>query len=368
MEPYLHDRFGNPSSLHSWGQEARGALEEARAELAGAIGAKSSEVYFVRGGTESDNLALTGTVLAGPTSHRSLAVSAVEHSAVLETAAWLHEAMGVPLTTVSVSPSGEVDIRAVEEAANAHPVTCSMMWANNETGQLLPLSQIVDVVKDADGVVHSDACQALGKVPVDVRSVQVDLLSGTGHKIEGPKGAGFLFVRTGTDIHPRIFGGSQERGVRPGTEDVAGAVGLARAVRLATEEQDSKARRLGALRSQMERCLVEMIPGVRINSSAADRATHVLSVGIPEVEDGAALLMALDVEGIAASGGSACHSASGSGSHVIGALYGADDPYVTVRFSFGSQTTEEEVKKACTVLARVVTRLSARGESGALAP
>jgi cysteine desulfurase len=196
-------------------------------------------------------------------------------------------------------------------------------------------------------------------VRVHVGDVPVDLLTATAHKINGPKGMGLLFVREGTSLHPLIHGGSQERAIRPGTEDIAGAVGLAKAVRLAVEEQAEKALRLEGIRDDLEEGLRGTIPGLRVNCAKAKRACHVSSLGIPNVSDASGLLMALDLEGIAVSGGSACHSGSGKGSHVIGALYGEDDPMATVRLSFGLGTSEADVERALEVLPRVVTRMTA---------
>ena len=230
------------------------------------------------------------------------------------------------------------------------------MWVNNEVGMVLPIEEIAGVVREAGGTFHSDAAQAVGKVPVDVSQVPVDLLSGTGHKICGPKGTGFLFAREGTALAPLLHGGGQERARRPGTEDVAGAVGLATAVRLAVSERESEAGRLVGLRDRLGAGLRDRLGDVRINARDAERAPHVLSVAVGGVEDGAALVMALDLEGVAVSGGSACTSGSVGASHVMQALYGPDDPYATVRFSFGRSTTEAEVDRALEVAVAVVTK------------
>jgi cysteine desulfurase len=224
---------------------------------------------------------------------------------------------------------------------------------------LLPLSDVVGLARRQGAAVHSDAAQALGKVPVDVRHVPLDMLSATGHKIYGPKGAGLLFVREGTPLAPLLFGGGQERGLRPGTEDVAGAVGLATAVRLAVAEQRAEHERLSALRDRLATLLTASIDGVRINAAEATRAPHVLSVGFLGVQDGGALVMALDIEGIAVSGGSACSSGASQASHVIRALYGSDDRRGTVRFSLGRGSDTAGVERAARVTAAIVADMRA---------
>lgn len=364
MEPFSGPAFGNPSSTHRWGRAARVALDEARETVARAIGARNEEVHFVRGGTESDNLAVFGgyRVLADQGPAR-VVVTSIEHSAVLEPAGRLGASDPDASVVVDVSPDGRLDLDEVARLADERPTLTSTMWVNNETGIALPVEDVVGVVHARGGICHSDACQALGKVPVRVDESHVDLLSATGHKIHGPKGTGFLFVRGGTVIEPLVFGGSQERGLRPGTEDVAGAVGLAAAVRLAVEEQERHAQHLTTLRDQLESGLAARIPGLRFNGSEGPRAPHVSSVGVPGIRDGAGLLMALDLEGVAVSGGSACHSGSAKASHVISALYGADDTFATVRFSFGRTTTAADVERALEVFPDVFGRLHDGGQA-----
>lgn len=355
MAPFATGTFGNPSSVHRWGRAAHAALEGARAEAAAALGAKPSEIYFVRGGTESDNLALQGWLQAhGPAAQSTLVVSALEHHAVLEAAESLGRSAGARVVLLAVSTAGEVDLDELRRALAGGPTLVSMMWVNNETGMILPVREVSEVVAECGAAMHTDAAQAIGKVPVDVRDVPVDLLSATGHKLYGPKGMGVLFVREGTGLAPLLHGGGQERGLRPGTEDVAGAVGLARALRLAVEEMGAQGPRLTALRDQLAGALRERIPGLRINTADAPRAPHVLSVGVPGVKDGAALLMALDLEGIAVSGGSACLSGGSKRSHVMAALYGTDDPHATIRFSFGRATVPSDIERAAEATARVV--------------
>jgi cysteine desulfurase len=361
MEPYLSETFGNPSSIHRWGREAREALEAARAELAAAIGAAPSEVTFVRGGTESDNMALLGwcDARAAEGVQPTVAISAIEHHAVLEAAERVAAAGHATLLRIGVGADGTMDLEGVRGALADGPALMSVMWVNNESGMVLPIAELAGMVAEAGGTLHSDAAQAIGKVPVSVADVPVDLLSATGHKIYGPKGTGFLFVREGTLVAPRLHGGGQERGLRPGTQDVAGAVGLATATRIAVAEREAEAARLGALRAGLEHGLLGALDGLRVNSGSAARAPHVSSVGISGVEDGSALVMALDLEGVAVSGGSACTSGSTKASHVMQALYGHDDPFATVRFSFGRGSTEEHVRRAVEATTRVVGRARA---------
>ena len=374
MAPYASEVFANPSSLHGPGRRAQAALEEARETIAAAIGARRAEIRFVRGGTESDNLAILGTCRARRTRHGHpppLFVSAVEHSAVLEAARHAAHVGDARLTLLAVSPDGEVDLGPLRTAGpTAHPSTdpapvVSVMWVNNETGLVLPVEGVVEAARASSGTVHTDASQAVGKVAVDVSRVPVDLLTATGHKLGGPRGTGILYMRDGQEVEPLNFGGGQERGLRPGTEDVAGAVGLAEAVRLAVAEREESAARMERLRQCLEDGLRERVAGLRINGGAGTRACHVSSVGISGIADGAALLMALDLEGLAVSGGSACHSGAGKGSHVIEALYGADDDRVTVRYSFGRSTTLEDVERAVALTVRVVERLRDSTEDAA---
>ncbi len=292
-------------------------------------------------------------------------MTAVEHSAVLEAARHAARTGDATLTELDVGPDGRLDMDALAAVCDRGDAVVSVMWVNNETGLLLPVDVVCDLAGDAGAVVHTDASQAVGKVPVSVGDVPVDLLTATGHKINGPRGMGILFVREGVELEPLLFGGGHERGLRPGTEDVAGAVGFAAALRLAVEERESTARRMAALRSRLESALGAAIPGLRVNGRSADRAPHVCSVGIPGIEDGQALLMALDLEGVAVSGGSACHSGASQASHVIAALYGDDDPMATVRFSFGRDTSEGDVDRAVAATAAVVERLGGRTEDAA---
>ncbi len=360
MAPFLGERFGNPSSAHRWGREAAAALEDARAAVASALSARPSEIHFVRGGTESDNLAVAGRVAwsRGEGATGDVVVSEVEHKAVLEAASQATARGAGRLVELGVSSDGALDLDALDRALENGPAVVSLMWVNNETGMVLPVPEAARRAEAAGVPLHTDAVQAVGKIPVRVDEHPVALLTATGHKISGPKGTGILFVRAGTGVRPLVHGGGQERGLRPGTEDVAGAVGFAEALRLAVEEREIEAVRLEGLRGRLEVGLRDRISDLRVNAGDAPRAPHVTSVGIGGV-DAQALLAALDLEGIAASGGSACSSGSTAASHVISALYGGEDAFATVRFSLGRTTTAPDVERAVEVTPRVVDRLRA---------
>ncbi len=357
MIAILDGEFGNPSSAHAWGRRAATRLEEARDRVAEAIGADRSEIYFVRGGTESDNMAILGHAEAvrrqGDTPFA--VVSAIEHKAVLSAAAEVGERAG-RWGTLPVYADGTLDMDALDSALDDGASIVSVMTVNNEVGIHLPIEAVVERTQSHGAVFHTDAVQALGKIPVSVTDLPVDLLSLTGHKIYGAKGTGILFVRQGVDITPLIFGGGQERDLRPGTEDVAGAVGMSIAVDLAVEEQESEATRLRGLRDLLQSRLEERVTGIRVHCDVPNRAPHILSVGIPNV-DPAALLAGLDLEGIAASAGSACDSGAQTASHVLEALYGRLEGVAALRFSPGHSTTEGDVILAADATVRVLGRV-----------
>ena len=358
MEPYLSESIGNPSSLHRWGREASAALENARATVAEALSVSPQEIYFTRGGTESDNLAVLGCCKFMNTHKKqlTLVVSAIEHSAILDPAKLVTEWQGVELVTLPVSQDGVLDQEPLKLALESGPTVVSLLWVNNETGLVFPVAEISGLVNELGGTMHTDAVQAVGKIPVNVRETSIHLLPASGHKIYGPKGTGILFVRSGVDLVPLVHGGGQEQTLRAGTEDVAGAVGFACSLQLAVEEQQQSCKRLTELRSVLERSLLELIPGLRINLQDANRASHISSIAIDDV-DGEDLLAALDLEGIAASGGSACESGSTQTSHVITALYGEEHSAATVRFSLGRETTEHDIEQTILKLTSIVTRL-----------
>jgi cysteine desulfurase len=359
MAPYMDGVFGNPSSTHRWGRQAAAALAEARSRVADLLGARFSEIHFVRGGTESDNLAVAGRVARLRADGRTptVAVSSVEHKAVLDAAAHATARGAGRLVTLEVSASAEVDTEALDRALASGATVVSMMWVNNETGMILPVEEVAARTHAAGGTFHTDAVQAVGKLPVRSDAVPVDLLTATGHKIYGPKGTGMLFVREGTHLSPLLYGGGQERALRPGTEDVAGAVGLATAMELAVKERETEAPRLHALRFRLEAGLAGGVPRLRVNGGDGPRAPHITSVSFPGI-DGGSMVMALDLLGIAASGGSACNSGSTAASHVIAALYGPGDDAGTLRFSLGRSTGDADVDRAVGATVQVAARLS----------
>lgn len=361
MAPFSDGVFGNPSSQHRWGREASAALENARADAASALGARNAEVYFVRGGTEADNLAVCGAcrALAASDGDRRprLLVSAIEHHAVLHVAERMAETGEADLEVFPVHADGSLDLDQISSALGNGPTLVSCMWVNNETGIVLPVEELSRLAVEAGATLHTDAVQAVGKLHLDLAAVEgVHLLTVSGHKIYGPKGTGLLFVRRGVGLAPLLHGGGQERKLRPGTEDVAGAVGLAAALRLAVDEREAEAARLEGLRDRLEARLTGELEGVVVAGASARRAPHVANVGFEGV-DPTMLLINLDLEGIAASGASACQSGSGKGSHVIEALYGADHGRAHVRFSLGGLSDEENVSRAAGKIVEVVRRL-----------
>jgi cysteine desulfurase len=356
MLPLLERPFANPSSIHRFGREARAALEDARARLARVIGAAPAEVVFTRGGTESDNLAVLGRARA----RRGAPVvcSAIEHKAVLG-AAHAAEDEGAPLTVLPVDADGVVVLDALDRALAAEPAVVSVMWANNEVGTLQPVDEIARRCAATAVAFHADAVQALGKVAVRADLVGVDLLSFSAHKLGGPKGVGALFVRRGTHLAPLLHGGGQERGLRPGTEDVASAVGFAVAAEVAEAERDAAMGRVGALRDRLESGLLARVPELCVNAAGAARLPHVSNVSVPGA-DPEALLMSLDLEGIAASSGSACASGAVEPSHVLTAMgLPRETAGPSVRFSLGWTTTDAEIDRVLEVFPAVVERVRA---------
>jgi len=354
MLPFLDGRWGNPSSAHRWGREARAALEEARGRLARLIGASPAEVVFTRAGTEADVLAVLGRARALPGA--PIAVSAVEHRAVLASA---HAAAdeGAPLVLLPVDRQGIVEMDAVDAALERNPAVVSVMWANNETGALQPVDGIAERCRAAGVAFHSDAVQALGKVPVRVDHVAADLLAFSAHKVGGPKGIGALYVRRGTKLKPLLFGGGQERGLRPGTEDVAGAAGFAAAAEAAEAGRDAAMARIGALRDRLEAGLRECVPGLVVNAAGAPRLPTVSNVSVPGA-DPEALLASLDLRGIAVSSGSACSSGAVEPSHVLTAMgIPADVAGPSIRFSLGWGTTDAEIGRVLDIFPAVAARV-----------
>jgi cysteine desulfurase len=357
MEPFHGPQFGNPSSAHRWGRAARAALDEARERLAACLGARPDEVAFTSGGTEADNLAVLGAWRARRDVHRRAVVSTpVEHKAVL---AAVHHAAGegADPRLLGVDREGVVHDDAGTIADDA--AVCSVMWVNNETGVVQPVPALAERARAAGVVFHSDAVQAFGKVDVDLRRVPVDLLTLSGHKLGAPKGVGALYVRRGTALSPLFHGGAQDRGRRPGTENVAYAVALATAAELTLAERDAEHARLTALRDALEAAILAGVPDAVVHGRGAERAPHVTNVSAPGV-DGAALLLALDLHGVAASGGSACQTGNPEPSHVLLAM--GVEPVLAasaVRFSVGALTTAACVERVGGLFPRLVSKARA---------
>ncbi len=350
MRPFFGARFGNPSSTHRWGREARAALDEARERVAHCLGARSDELCFTSGGTEADNLAVLGAWRAmRKKGRKAIVTSPTEHKAVLGA---VHQAAheGAEERMLEVSGDGSVLIESFDALVNDSVAVCSVMWVNNEVGVIEPIPDLAARAHSRGVVMHTDAVQALGKVEIDAASQRFDLLSISGHKIGAPKGIGALFIRRGTPLEPLMHGGTQERGRRPGTENITSAIGLARAVELTLEERDAECARLSAMRERLERVLLERIPDAVIHGRNAPRAPHVLNISIPGT-DSESLLMALDLKGIAASGGSACQSGSVDPSHVLIAMGVSPElAGAAIRLSLGALTTDECIARVADLL------------------
>lgn len=359
MLPFLGAAaFGNPSSAHRFGRTARAGLEEARRRVATAIGAEPSQVIFTSGGTEADNLAIVGAALAARAAGRPMhaAVCATDHKAVLAAAHALTR-MGGTETVLPVGADGVVDLRALDGALAARPAVVSVMWVNNEVGTVQPVAEIGRRCEAAGSLFHTDAVQAFGQIPVSVEASGAALLTISGHKIGAPKGVGALIVRSRAAIEAIIHGGTQQFGLRPGTENVAGAVALGRAAELAAQDQHEKAARLGRLRDELAARIRASLPDVVWVAEQGPRAPHVLSVAVPGA-DAEAMLMHLDLQGIAASGGSACNTGATEPSHVLTAM-GMPRALAlcTVRFSLGRETTPGDIDRAAEVFPIVVAKV-----------
>jgi cysteine desulfurase len=356
MEPYFGSRFGNPSSMHRWGREARAALDAARERLARCLGAEPDELCFTSGGTEGDNFAILATFHARRREGRTAVVtSPIEHKAILGA---VHQAAreGAEERILDVHRDGLVDRDSFDHNVRDDVAVCSVMWVNNEIGVVQPIEELAPRAKERGVVFHTDAVQAFGKVPVDARKVPFDILTISGHKIGAPKGIGAIFIRRGTSFEPLLYGGAQNRGVRPGTENVAAAVGLATAAELAVEEREEEVRRLGELRDRLEAALLERIPDAVVNGKGAPRAPHVLNISVPGT-DSESLLLALDLAGVACSSGSACQSGSVDPSHVLTAIGVPRELAVAaVRMSLGPLTTPEGVERVASLFPALITK------------
>lgn len=356
MTPYFAGDFGNASSIHWYGQRARAAVEGAREQIASLINARPAEVVFTSGGTESDNTALAGIVEARERAAPHVITSAIEHHAVLHAARALEE-RGARLTYVPVGSSGIVDPGEIERAIGPDTALISIMHSNNEIGTIQPVEEIGRLAREHDIPFHVDAVQSAGKIPLDVERMNASLLSLSAHKIYGPKGVGALFIRKGTPFRPLLYGGHHERDRRAGTENVAGIVGFGAAAARAAASVDQEANRLGGLRDELERRLIESLDGIGINGSSRDRLPSTSNLRFRGAE-GEAMVIALDLGGVACSTGAACSSGSIEPSHVLLALgLTRDEAHSSIRFSLGRFTTREEIEYALEVIPKVVRRL-----------
>jgi len=356
MLPHFSETMGNASSLHMFGQRAKRALEEARQSVARALGAHPKEIYFTSGGTESNNLAIEGVAQANSDRGRHLITSPIEHHAVLNTLHHL-ETQGYEVTYLPVDDRGIVDLDALERSIRDDTILISIMLANNEVGTIEPLSQIADIARNRGILLHTDAVQAVGKMPVNVDDLGVDLLSLTAHKLYGPKGTGALYVRHGTRIVPLLHGGHQERTMRPGTENIPGIVGLAAALDLACRDLDTESARLAALRDRLESGIRDRIQDAHLNGHRESRLPNILNMSFARAE-GESLLLALDLRGIAVSTGSACAAGSTEPSHVLRAM-GVDSLLAqgSLRFSLGRDNDEDDIDYVLDALAEIAPRL-----------
>jgi cysteine desulfurase len=356
MKPFFGPRFGNPSSTHRWGREARAALDEARERVARCIGARADEVCFTSGGTESDNLAILGIWREARESGRNAVVSTpIEHKAILGA---VHEAKaeGAEERFVDVDSTGTVVRESWNNSVRDDVAICSIMWVNNEIGTIQPIPELAADAKSKGAVFHTDGVQAFGKVKIDAQAQPFDLLSMSGHKIGAPKGIGALFIRRGTRLHPLFHGGMQDRGRRPGTENVAYAVALATAAELTIAECERECERIRALRDRLEERILAKVPDAVVHGRGAHRAPHVLNVSVPGT-DAESMLMALDLQGIAASGGSACSSGSVSPSHVLSAIgVNPDLASAAVRMSLGSLSDDACIDRVAEVFPALVAK------------
>jgi cysteine desulfurase len=358
MLPFFREQFGNPSSVHWAGRAVAGAMEKAREQVARLINAAPAEIVFVSCGSEGDNMAIKGTAEALREKGNHIITTAVEHPAVLETCRFM-EKQGFEVTYLPVDRDGMLDLKTLESAITEKTILISVMWANNETGNIFPIEEIGAIARRHRVRFHTDAVQAVGKVPVDVQRANVDLLVISGHKLGAPKGVGIIYIRKGSRMTQLLHGGHQERNRRAGTQNVAGIVGLGLACELAAAELPEYTRRVGALRDRLERGIKERISEIKLNGhpDPRRRLPNTLNVSFAYIE-GESLLLNFDMKGIAASSGSACTSGSLEPSHVMGAMcVEVMLAHSSTRFSLGHGNSEEDVDYILEVLSPIVQRL-----------
>lgn len=362
MLPYFSAAFGNAASIHTPGQNARAAVETAREQVAALIGARVQEIVFTSGGTESDNHAIFGVVaqpilpVRDPDISKHIITTAIEHEAVLNACQAL-ETEGVAVTYLPVNCEGLIDIETLHSAIQPQTVLITVMHANNELGTVQPLEEIGRIAKERDIYFHTDAVQSVGKLPIDVTALQVDLLSLSGHKFYAPKGIGALYIRSGTRLRQLLYGGHHQRGFRPGTENVAGIVGLGRAAEIARKSLAEDAQRISAFRDELQQGLLQRVAQSRVNGGAAPRTPNTTNLVFPGIE-GEALLIALDLKGLACSTGAACSSGAVEPSHVLTAIgLPPEEARASLRFSLGRHTTKKDIEFALQVVPAAVAQL-----------
>jgi cysteine desulfurase len=358
MKPYLVEDFGNASSIHWFGQRAKNAVEKARQQVAKLLNARPSEVIFTSGGTESDNAAIFGIVQAARVADPHIITTGIEHHAVLNTAQAL-EKRGVSVTYVRVGASGVIDPEEVQRAIRRETVLISIMHANNEIGTIQPLAEIGAIAREHDIYFHTDAVQSVGKIPVDVERLGVDLLSLSAHKLNGPKGVGAMYIRKGAILRPLLYGGHHERDRRPGTENVPGIVGLGMAAELAGAHLEENGHGIAALRDRLERGIFDEVPAVSVNGDPARRLPNTSNLCFDYVE-GEGFVIAMDLRGFACSTGAACSSGSVEPSHVLSAIGRTpEQARSSIRFSLGRYSTAGDIDAMLATLPAVVERLRA---------
>jgi cysteine desulfurase len=368
MLPFFSGEYGNASSIHTFGQKARAAVETAREQVAALIGARPQEMVFTSGGTEADNHAIFGIVAGSAakttepsrsdTQSRYIITSAIEHEAVLNSCQAL-EKRGARVTYIPVDQEGHIDLDMLRDALQHRSGTqlVTVMHANNELGTVQPLQEIGRIAADADVYFHTDAVQSAGKIPIDVNALGVDLLSISGHKLYAPKGIGALYIRGGTRLQQFLYGGHHQRGARPGTENVPGIVGLGAAAEIARKSLAEDAQRISALRDMLERGLLERVPHSRANGAGAPRTPNTTNITFPGIE-GEALVIALDLKGLACSTGAACSSGAVEPSHVLTAIgLPPEDARASLRFSLGRHTTAADIDFALQIVPAAVEHL-----------
>ena len=358
MRPYFCETFGNPSSVHAFGREARKAVEQARRQVAAALGAQAGEIYFTGSGTEADNWALRGAAYAQKARGRHIITTQIEHHAVLHAAEQL-EKEGFEVTYLPVDGDGVVSLEALEKALRPDTTLVSIMAANNEIGAIQPIREAAKLAKAHGALFHTDAVQAIGCVPIDVKADGIDLLSLSGHKFHAPKGVGALYIRTGVKLQRLIYGGAQEKTQRGGTENVASIVGMGKAIELAMESMESRNAYVSGLRDRLIEGILRRIPETRLNGHRTQRLSGNVNVSIRYIE-GEALLLSLDMKGIAGSSGSACTSGSLDPSHVLLAIgLPHEIAHGSLRLSLSEENTAEEVDYTIDALVEIVERLRA---------